>query len=77
MTWRRLGARIRELRDRKHWTREQLAEKTNLSTVYLKKLEAGERVSPSLEALERIARALDATLTVEIKPRRKGGGHGR
>ena len=76
MGWRDLGARIRELRDARGLTREVLAEKAGLSVVYLKKLEAGERQTPSLEALERIARSLNATLEVHLKPRR-GGRYGR
>jgi transcriptional regulator with XRE-family HTH domain len=77
MTWEGLGARIRELRDAAGWSREVLAEKAGVSAVYLKKLEAGERVSPSFDVLDRIARALDATLHVEIKRRRRGGHRGR
>jgi transcriptional regulator with XRE-family HTH domain len=80
MAWRKLGEQIRALRDQKGLTREALAEKAQLSSVYLKKLEAGERLSPSLPALERIARALGATLHVELvarSPRRKGGRNGR
>jgi hypothetical protein len=48
-----------------------------VSAVYLKKMEAGERVSPSFDVLDRIARALGGTLRVEITRRRRGGRHGR
>jgi transcriptional regulator with XRE-family HTH domain len=67
----RLGPRIRELREKRGLTREALAAKTGVSAVYIKKLEAGERMSPSLPALARIARALGATLQIELVERRK------
>ena len=70
------GARIRELRERRGLTREALAAKVGVSAVYVKKLEAGERTSPSLPALARIARALGATLEIKLVQRR-GHGHGR
>ena len=71
MSWEAFGERIRELRDKRGLTREALAEKTGVSAVYIKKLEAGERTSPSLHALARIARALGATLQIELVERRK------
>lgn len=80
MAWQRLGERIRTLREQRGLTREQLAAAAGLSAVYVKKLEAGERRSPSLPALERLARALGATLhldLVERSARRKGARHGR
>jgi len=54
-----------------------LAERTGLSTIYIRKLEAGERTSPSFVALERLAQVLNATLRVDLIERRKGGRHGR
>jgi len=63
------GERIRELRAKRRLTREALAEKTGVSAVYIKKLEAGERTSPSLPALASIARALGATLRIELVER--------
>jgi transcriptional regulator with XRE-family HTH domain len=55
-------------------TQEALAAKAGLSRIYIAKLEAGERASPSFPVLERIARALGATLSVELvaKGRSKG-----
>jgi transcriptional regulator with XRE-family HTH domain len=76
MAWQDLGQRMRALRERRGLTRERLAEQTGLSVVYLKKLEAGDRLSPSFRTLERIARALKATLHVQLverRTRRKGG----
>jgi transcriptional regulator with XRE-family HTH domain len=69
MSWQEFGARIRELREKRGLTREALAEKTGVSAVYLKKLEAGERTSPSLPALAAIAKALDSTLRIELVER--------
>jgi len=78
MTWRAFGARIRELRERRGLTQAELAEQAELSKIYVQKLEAGDRLSPSLPALEKLARALKADLHIELKVRRKprGGGHG-
>jgi transcriptional regulator with XRE-family HTH domain len=81
MQWRKIGARIRALRVAKGLTQDELARTADLSRIYVQKLEAGERVSPSFPALERLARALDATLDVEIVERsairKKGASRGR
>jgi HTH-type transcriptional regulator, competence development regulator len=62
----RLGEQIRMLREKRGFSREALAAETGLSAVYIKKLEAGERTSPSFPALERISRALGATLVINL-----------
>ncbi len=67
MPRRTLGKRIRQLREQRGLSRQELAEATGLSAVYLKKLEAGDRESPSLPALEKIARALHVRLYVELR----------
>jgi len=79
MSWRDVGATIRRLREAAGLTQDELAQRARLSRIYVQKLELGERESPSFPALERIARALNATLSVDLKPRRKSGGghHGR
>ncbi len=69
LSWQAFGERIRELRGKRGLTREALAEKTGVSAVYIKKLEAGERTSPSLPALASIAHALGATLRIELMER--------
>ncbi len=61
-----LSAQIRQLRTRRGVTQADLARRAGLSWIYIAKLEAGDRVSPSLRALERIARALGARLRVEL-----------
>ena len=66
MGWEAFGERIRALREQRGLSREALAEKTGLSAVYIKKLETGERSSPSLPALASIAKALGVTLRVDL-----------
>lgn len=76
MGWQGLGERIKKLRDKRGRTQAQLAEATGLSVIFIRKVEAGER-NASFESLERLARALNATLSVDLIERRKGGRHGR
>ena len=66
MTYRALLSQIRQLRLRRGLTQAELAKRAGLSWIYIAKLEGGERLSPSLPALDRIARALGATLRVEL-----------
>ena len=81
MQWRKIGERIRALRVAKGLTQDELATTADLSRIYVQKLEAGERLSPSFPALDRLARALNATLNVEIVERsairKKGASRGR
>ena len=76
MGWQELGERIKELRVKRGLSREDVARETDLSVIFIRKVEAGER-NASFETLERIARVLRATLRVELVERRKGGRHGR
>jgi len=69
MPSRTLSTQIRYLRDRRRMTQAELAKRAGLSWIYIAKLEAGDRVSPSLPVLERIARALGARLRVELVSR--------
>jgi XRE family transcriptional regulator of biofilm formation len=79
MTRQTVGAQIRALRERRGLTRDALAAMTDLSAVYLKKIEAGERIAPSFPTLARIAKALGTTLRIELvepaprRRQRKGG----
>ncbi len=66
MTWRRLGEQIRRLRIQRGLTQQTLADKAGLSRIYIAKLEAGERISPSLPVLERIAKAFGARVRVDL-----------
>ena len=72
MSWRKLGARIKQYREARGLSQAALAERARLSRVYVQKLEAGEKLNPSFEALERIARALRVQLLVDLIDR---GGH--
>lgn len=62
----RLAKQIRQLRLERALTQAELAKRANLSWIYVAKLEGGDRLSPSLPALDRIARALGAKLRVEL-----------
>ncbi len=66
MSWQEFGERIRTLREKQGLSREALATKCGLSAIYIKKLEAGDRLTPTLQTLDRIARALSATLEVNL-----------
>ena len=67
MAPRDLGRRIKQARERRGLTQQALAEKAQLSAIYVRKLEAGERESPSLDALERIAKTLGVRLVDLLK----------
>ena len=47
-----LGKRIKALRTAKHFTQEQLAEKMNVSTPYIAKIETGKQTGPVELAVE-------------------------
>ena len=66
MSSRGIGQLIRELRTRQGLSQERLAQKARLSRIYIAKLEAGERGSPSIPALQRIAGALGAKLKIDL-----------
>ena len=55
--YRLLGQRVREFRKRAEYTLEELAERAELDSQYLGFIERGQG-KPSLDALQRIARAL-------------------
>lgn len=57
-----LGMRIRFLRKRLGWSQEDLALEANVNKNYICDLENGRR-NPSLDVLERIAKALNITLS--------------
>ena len=74
---RHLARRIRDLRRRAELTQTDLAAKVGLSRIYIAKLEAGERRAPSLDALERLAKALGTTLIELLDPKAKMAKKGR
>lgn len=55
-----IGKRIKEKRLERSWSQEELAEKVNLSPVYIGMIERGEKV-PKLETFVRIANVLKVT----------------
>jgi transcriptional regulator with XRE-family HTH domain len=67
MPRRHLGARIKSERQRAGLTQQELASQVGISRIYIAKLEAGDRTSPSLPVLEQIAKALGVTLVDLLK----------
>ena len=63
-----LGAAVRELRVRRGWSQVELASAARMTQSAVARFEAGGTV-PTLPVLGRIARALDAQLTVQVAPR--------
>lgn len=56
-----LGEAIRAKRKKERLSQEQLAEKADLSTVFISRVERGKE-SPSVDSLVKIARALGANV---------------
>jgi ribosome-binding protein aMBF1 (putative translation factor) len=63
-----LGAAVRELRLARGWSQAELASAAGMTQSAVARFEAGGTV-PTLPVLGRIARALDADLTVRVVPR--------
>lgn len=57
----RFGQRLREIRRLSNTSQEQLANRAGLDRTYISLLERGLR-NPSLECIERLAKALDVTI---------------
>jgi len=55
------GQRVRELRKRKGFSQEALAEKAGLHPTYIGQVERGTK-NPSLKSIEKIAKALEVSL---------------
>jgi transcriptional regulator with XRE-family HTH domain len=56
-----IGRRIKEIREKKGLTAEQLAWKHNISKGYWSRIESGDRI-PSIPMLDKIAKALGVHL---------------
>ena len=65
MNYEAMGKNISCIRNKKQLTQEQLAEKTNISTVFVSQIETAVR-KPSLETICKIATALDTTIDTLI-----------
>lgn len=63
-----LGAAVRELRLARGWSQAELASAAGMTQSAVARFEAGGTV-PTLVVLGRVARALDADLTVRVAPR--------
>jgi transcriptional regulator with XRE-family HTH domain len=57
----RFGKRVRQLRLKKGWTQEELADRTSRHWTYIGGIERGER-NVTLEVIADIARALDVDI---------------
>ena len=66
MTAKRLAIRLRELRERRGWSQEQLAARAGISRGYLARLETA-RQDPRLSILEKLARALKVKAATLLK----------
>jgi ribosome-binding protein aMBF1 (putative translation factor) len=63
-----LGAAVRELRVARKWSQTELAAAAGMTQSAVARFEAG-GTTPTLPVLSRIARALDANLTVQVSRR--------
>src|SRR5262245_63882364 len=62
----RLGEQIKRLRQQRGLSQQALAVAAGVSRDYVAKLEAGERASPSMPVLERLAKALGVKVRVTL-----------
>ena len=62
-----LGATVRRLREAKGWSQTQLARDAGMTQSAVARFEAGGTI-PTLPVLQRLARALDADLVVQVSP---------
>jgi XRE family transcriptional regulator, regulator of sulfur utilization len=69
----RLGSRIKYLRGQRKWTQEQLGEKAGLTYKYIGQIERAE-VSPSLETLEKLAKAFGMAISTLLSFEKRGSG---
>ncbi len=71
-----LGQRVRELRKARQWTLEQAAREAGLARSTLSKIENGQ-MSPTYEALKKLAVGLDISVPQLFTPPRKAQVNGR
>ena len=65
MNYEIMGRNIARIRNKNHLTQEQLAEKINISTVFVSQIETAVR-KPSLETIYKISLALNTTVDTLI-----------
>ena len=63
-----LGRTVRQLRDQRCWSQTELARAAGMTQSAVACFEAGGTVPASLPVLDRLARALDADLIVQVTP---------
>ncbi|MFE9652472.1 multiprotein-bridging factor 1 family protein [Micromonospora sp. NPDC006431] len=63
-----LGRAVRDLRERRGWSQAQLAKESGMTKSAVARFEADGTV-PTLPVLERLAAALDVSLSVSFEPR--------
>lgn len=63
-----LGHTVRQLREQRGWSQSDLAKAAGMTQSAVARFEAGGTV-PTLPILDRLARAMDAELTVQVTPR--------
>src|SRR3972149_5569191 len=69
----KLAARVRFLRKEKQWTQEQLGDKAGLTYKFVGQIERGE-VSPTLDSLDKLAKAVGLTVGELLSFSEKGWG---
>jgi len=57
-----LGTRIRQARDERGWSQNELASRANIKQPTLQRIEAGLRLDPSIRTIAAIAGALDLSV---------------
>lgn len=62
-----LGEKVRQLREERQWSQKELAKRTGMSQPAIARFEAG-GTTPTLTVLDRMARAFDMRLTIDITP---------
>lgn len=62
-----LGASVRTMREHRGWTQARLAEAAGMTQPAVARFEAGGTI-PTIQILERLAKALDARLEVKLTP---------
>jgi transcriptional regulator with XRE-family HTH domain len=63
----KIGEKIKKLRQQKKMSQDRLSKKADLALNTIVKIETGENPNPTLETLQKIAKALDVPLEKLIK----------
>jgi transcriptional regulator with XRE-family HTH domain len=63
----KIGEKIRKLRQQKKISQDRLSKKADLALNTIVKIETGENPNPTLETLQKIAKALDVSIDELLK----------